>query len=132
MGKTKAQYADELIESLERTKQGGWVSWIDEPTKDAVIEVCQNVIESWCGRGIDHVKPHERRYNLADVLKAENYDRAKILLKATLDLLRKQVNNPLVVNILNEKAIWDDAECDGWCLLSEIEDWLLDVKGIRK
>ena len=49
--------------------------------------------------------------------------RAKILLKATYDLLQKQKNCPYVLDILCETAIWDDAECDGYCLYDEIIDW---------
>ena len=56
MAKRKEQYADEIIRNLENVKKGGWIDWIDERTKDAVIEVCQNVVEDWAGRRIDHVK----------------------------------------------------------------------------
>lgn len=59
MAKRKEQYADEIIKNLESIKNGGWVDWIDKRTKDAVIEVCQNVVEDWCGRRIDHVTKGE-------------------------------------------------------------------------
>ena len=52
----KEQYADEIIAKLEENKNGYWVDWIDKRSKDAVIEVCQNVVEDWCGRATDHVK----------------------------------------------------------------------------
>ena len=52
--------ADEIIAKLEELKGGYWNTWIDERSKDAVIEVCQNVVESWCGRAIDHVKTVEK------------------------------------------------------------------------
>lgn len=58
--KRKEQYADEIIELMELMKQGAWASYIDKPTKDAVIEVCQNCVESWCGRHADHVKTDVR------------------------------------------------------------------------
>ena len=101
MGKTKAQYADELIKSLECAKQGGWVSWIDEPTKDAVIEVCQNVIESWCGRGIDHVKPHESRHNAEDnnplnELKGKKIDAYEMAVR--IEELAKKLSNEDTIN----------------------------------
>ena len=57
MGKLKEKYADEIIHELEKVKHGAWVDWIDKCSKDAVIEICQNVIEDWCGRSIDHVQP---------------------------------------------------------------------------
>lgn len=56
MGKLKEKYADEIIRQMEQVKNGMWVDWIDERTKNAVIEVCQNVVEDWCGRTIDHVR----------------------------------------------------------------------------
>ena len=46
----KEQYADEIIEMLERTKGGAWASNINLNTKDRVIEVCQNCVDSWSGR----------------------------------------------------------------------------------
>lgn len=48
--KRKEQYADEIIEILERTKCGAWASNINLNTKDRVIEVCQNCVDSWSGR----------------------------------------------------------------------------------
>ena len=48
--KRKEQYADEIIEMLERTKGGAWASNINLNTKDRVIEVCQNCVDSWSGR----------------------------------------------------------------------------------
>lgn len=48
--KRKEQYADEIIEMLERTKSGAWASNINLNTKDRVIEVCQNCVDSWSGR----------------------------------------------------------------------------------
>lgn len=48
--KRKEQYADEIIEMLERTKCGAWASNINLNTKDRVIEVCQNCVDSWSGR----------------------------------------------------------------------------------
>lgn len=46
----KEQYADEIIKMLERTKSGAWASNINLNTKDRVIEVCQNCVDSWSGR----------------------------------------------------------------------------------
>ena len=51
-------------------------------------------------------------------------ERAKILLKATYDLLHKQTESPYVLNMLSETAIWDGAECDGYCLMEEIAELL--------
>ena len=51
-------------------------------------------------------------------------ERANILLKATYDILQKQKDSPYVLNILEQTAVWDGAECDGYCLMEEIEDYL--------
>lgn len=55
------------------------------------------------------------------------YDKTKrmeILLKATLDILKKQEASHYVLNVLETTAIWDYAECDGYCLMEEIEEVL--------
>lgn len=51
-------------------------------------------------------------------------ERAKILLKATYDLLKRQAESPFVLNILDETTVWDGVECDGYCLMEEIEECL--------
>lgn len=55
-------------------------------------------------------------------MKDEN--RKDILLKATYDILKKCERSPVVENVLSMTAIWDDAECDGYCLMGEIADEL--------
>ena len=50
--------------------------------------------------------------------------RAEILLKATYDILQKQQKSPYVLDILCETAIWDEVECDGYCLQDDIAEWL--------
>ena len=54
----------------------------------------------------------------------EKYNRMKILLKAAFDILKKQKESPYVLNCLATTAIWDDAECDGYCLMEEIAEIL--------
>ncbi len=56
-------------------------------------------------------------------------NRSKTLLKATYDLLYKQDESPYVLNLLTETAIWDEAECDGYCLMDDINYWFFDVAG---
>jgi hypothetical protein len=48
-------------------------------------------------------------------------ERAKVLLKAAYDLLLKQSNSGVVLNLLTETAHYDEADCDGYCLMSDIE-----------
>ena len=83
-----------------------------------------------------------RRYeNLADYdcysdkqrEKSEEYDeivkylellkRSKTLLKATYELLKKQESNFYVLNLLSETTYYDESECDGSCLMDDIEAW---------
>lgn len=50
-------------------------------------------------------------------------ERAKILLKVTRELLQKQDDSYYVLNILEQTAVWDEAECDGHCLMNDIDIW---------
>ncbi len=47
-------------------------------------------------------------------------ERAKILLKATKDLLDKQDNSHYVLNLLSETVFYYGSECDGDCLKDDI------------
>jgi len=48
-------------------------------------------------------------------------DRKIILLKACRDLLKKQEKSHYVLNLLEETVFYDDVDCDGYCLLEDIE-----------
>lgn len=48
-------------------------------------------------------------------------DRVRVLLKAAYDLLKKQHNSSYVLDLLYETAFYDDAECNGFCLIADIE-----------
>lgn len=51
-------------------------------------------------------------------------DRKVILLTAARDLLKKQQVSHIVLNLLEETVKYDDALCDGFCLLEDIESEL--------
>ena len=53
----------------------------------------------------------------------EALERAIILLKATYEILKQQEESPIVLNILEQTAVWDGVECDGYCLKDDIKDW---------
>ena len=55
-------------------------------------------------------------------------ERAKILLKATKDLLEKQEGNYYVLNLLEETVFYYGAECDGSCLKNDIDDWFDELE----
>lgn len=54
-------------------------------------------------------------------VKKVDEERARVLLKATLDILKKCNESIYVKNVMETTAIWDEAECDGYCLMEEIE-----------
>ena len=51
-------------------------------------------------------------------------DRATTLLKAALELLRKQDRSSIVLNLLHTTAFYDESDCDGYCLMEDIETHL--------
>ena len=70
-------------------------------------------------------KDHEP-FNMAiEALEALEFtNRAKTLLKATYDILKKCDESYYVLDVLEQTAVWDGCECDGYCLMEEIEDLL--------
>lgn len=48
-------------------------------------------------------------------------DRKITLLKACRDLLNKQNHSRYVLNLLEETVFYDNAACDGQCLIDDIE-----------
>ena len=53
-----------------------------------------------------------------------NVHRALVLLKACKELLEKQDEDPFVLDVLAQKVFYDEAECDGQCLLEDIRSFL--------
>jgi hypothetical protein len=53
--------------------------------------------------------------------------RAETLLKAAHELLQKCDEGPFVLNALEETIYYDDAECDGTCLLEDIGSWFEEI-----
>lgn len=50
--------------------------------------------------------------------------RSEILLRACLDLLRRQKDSVYVLDLLREKVFYDDCYCDGYCLMEDISSYL--------
>ncbi len=48
-------------------------------------------------------------------------NRERVLLQACLDLLRKCNEGPYVKDALGQTVFYDEAECDGNCLMEDIE-----------
>lgn len=51
-------------------------------------------------------------------------DRKATLLKAAYELLKKQESATYVLNLLYETVRYDDADCDGFCLMEDIANEL--------
>ena len=60
-----------------------------------------------------------------------NEDRAIILLKACRNLLNKQKDSFYVLNLLTETVFYDGADCDGYCLSDDIEDYLMEKEALK-
>ena len=66
---------------------------------------------------------------IGEELYHSNTKRLEELLVAAYRLLRKQEDSPYVLNLLTETVFYDDAECDGLCLMVDIET-ALEERGI--
>lgn len=51
-------------------------------------------------------------------------DRATTLLKATLDMLTKLDKSPYVISPFETTVFYDEADCDGTCLMDDIKTYL--------
>ena len=47
-------------------------------------------------------------------------NRKDILLKAAYDILKKCENSTVVLDVTCQTAFYDNAECDGYCLMKDI------------
>ena len=72
-----------------------------------------------------------RKIPSADVVDKSLFDRARTLLKATYELLNKQAESYYVLNILEETIFYDNAECDGGCLMEDIDEFFFEIDGNR-
>ena len=90
-------------------------------TLDEAIKQCDKIADYDCYNE-EQMKRAEEYRQLAEWLK--ELKRAKELLEATYELLEKQKNNPYVLNLLSETIFYDEAECDGNCLMEDIENLL--------
>lgn len=93
------------------SKCGKYIKWAGKDERNLIdLERAKN-----------KAKADEKATDNEDMKKA--LDRAKTLLKATYDLLQKQQDSSIVLNILSTTVEYDDAECDGNCLQEDIDVW---------
>ena len=100
---------------------------IDDAIKHA--EEVAKANESWHEEYIDTAfeqhalnckKCAEDHRQLAEWLKELKY--ARVLLKAAHDLLHKCDESFYVLNVLEQTTVYDGVECDGYCLMEDIEE----------
>lgn len=58
----------------------------------------------------------------------ENQKRAYIMLKAARDILHECRDSVYVMDVFEATAKYDDAECDGHCVMEEIEELIEDIE----
>jgi len=92
----KVDYA-ELVGSPVPSSYG--ISFVYSDDEDYVIEQAADLIEK---QQVDN-------------------DRKTELLKACLSLLEKQNDSPVTLNLLCETVFYDEANCDGYCLIEDIK-----------
>ncbi len=59
---------------------------------------------------------------------SEQLERAKVLIKATIDILTECEDSPIVLDVMEQTAVWDGVECDGACLKDELEQLLAELE----
>lgn len=102
---------------------------------ESAIKYCEEIAEEedqkikrWNGdyphlKKIDSCEKYAAEHRqLADWL--NELKRARILLEATHNLLEKQMESGYVLNLLAETVFYGEAECDGHCLMEDIENLL--------
>lgn len=57
---------------------------------------------------------------------SEPIKRAAELLCAAHDLLRQADQSPVVLDVMSITTRYDDADCDGYCLAADIENWFAE------
>lgn len=83
---------------------------------------------------LEHIKTFDEHNSGADkialdkAIEAIKFNlRAEELLKACTQLFNKQLESLFVLNMLEELIYYDECECDGFCLLEDIE-YLLEYR----
>lgn len=79
---------------------------------------------AWLERKAKNDEEFVKNKQLAEWLR--DLKRADTLLKATYELLNKQHESYYVLNLLAETVYYDEAECDGNCLMEDIDLWMYE------
>jgi len=76
----------------------------------------------------DFKRKEALRLAIAALERDSTYRRALYLLDATYRLLENQVESRYVLNILETTVDYDDADCDGNCLMEDIKYLLFEAE----
>ena len=90
---------------------------IKQNVDETLADVAENRLENWFNE-LPPIQP-----------KLQELGRARTLLKAAWVLLNKQKNSGYVLNLLSETVNYDNAECDGNCLMGDIDAWFYEFYG---
>ena len=105
---------------------GGQVSRMD---REEAIKILTLFREEWDR----HSKtPNAKALDMAiEALQEKELDIELIvlLLSKSLELFKRQDESPYVLNLLEEIVYYDGVNCDGYCLMEDIENVLEDMRG---
>ena len=110
----KLIYLEDAVDALERKK--------DKNAKGYIGGFYNKIIQNDIDTLMQMPSAHPEQLNE----QLEQLKRADTLLTATHDLLQKQYKNIYVLNLLAETINYDEAECDGNCLMEDIEAWMTE------
>lgn len=105
-------------------------------TLDEAIRYCEEVVKDEELRGYivnkkfgdittygeEHYKCANVNRQLAKLLKELKY--ARVLLKASYEIFKKCDDSSYVLNVLEQTTVYDGVECDGYCLMEDIEAFM--------
>lgn len=112
------QYENLREENEQLKKENKTLKDREEGFKKQIIGLCEKYHQIY-----ERFPELKDAFLQGDRIVQEN-ERAKVLLKATLDLLQKQKDSHYVLNLLETTSFYDEAECDGYCLFDDIENFL--------
>jgi hypothetical protein len=93
----------------------------------AGVERAAKIVERWhikrggytaMAREIRESTQHDRRPR---AMASKRVDRKTVLLRACYDMLKQQQESHTVLSPFEMTVFYDDADCDGYCLIEDIE-----------
>ena len=107
-------YLDATLAILQKMDEGPYV----ENVLEALIVYDDTECEGSC-------LVEDITHELGEEYGGKIETRGQELLKATIQLFNKQEDSPYVLEILSETVFYDEADCDGGCLMEDIKEELI-------